>query len=363
MRLASIRDRIKLDMETPVSPSRRADAEGTERSEADTSDFSFQFEFDGIKLDDGENTSNRSIKKDSLQKTAINDGKVIANTSHYAVVDVETTGLNRTNDRMVEIAILEVLDGNIVDRYQTLANPGIPIPLGAYRVHGISDADVASAPKAESIAADIAERLRGKPVVGHNITFDLAFIETAFRSAGINESLLYIDTLSFSRKLFPNFPNYKLQNLLILLNIEKDEAHRALGDVISTYRLFERCKDEWKRQTEEKVRLAREMKEKEMLERRTKYANSPLLDCVFVFTGNFTLPRDVIEATASTVGALVRTTVSGKTDYLVVGNTFDIPDRKKLVKAAEIIEKGGKLQKITEAEYVAMIEKARALCA
>lgn len=55
---------------------------------------------------------------------------------------------------------------------------------------------------------------------------------------------------------------------------------------------------------------------------------------------------------------MVRTAVSGKTDYLVVGDTSDIPDRKKLVKAAEIIEKGGKLQKITEAEYVAMIEKS-----
>lgn len=151
--------------------------------------------------------------------------------------------------------------------------------------------------------------------------------------------------------------------MLSLLHIEKEEAHRALGDVISTYRLFERCKDEWNRQAAETARQTRIQKEQETLERRTKYANSPLLDCVFVFTGNFTLPRDVIEATASTVGALVRTAVSGKTDYLVVGDTSDIPDRKKLVKAAEIIEKGGKLQKITEAEYVAMIEKARALCA
>ena len=323
----------------------------------------FQFEFDGIKLDDGENTSNRSVKKDSLQKTAINDGRAIARTTDYVVLDVETTGIDRKNDRMVEIAILAVSNGNIVEQYQTLVNPGIPISPGAYSTHGISDADVASAPKAESIAADIAERLRGKTVVGHNVTFDLAFIETAFRDAGITEKLFYIDTHSFSRKLFPTFPKYGLQDLLSLLHIEKEEAHRALGDVISTYRLFERCKDEWNRQAAETARQTRIQKEQETLERRTKYANSPLLDCVFVFTGNFTLPRDVIEATASTVGALVRTAVSGKTDYLVVGDTSDIPDRKKLVKAAEIIEKGGKLQKITEAEYVAMIEKARALCA
>lgn len=104
-------------------------------------------------------------------------------------------------------------------------------------------------------------------------------------------------------------------------------------------------------------------KEQETLERRTKYANSPLLDCVFVFTGNFSMPRGEIEGTASTVGALVRTAVSGKTDYLVVGDTSDIPDRRKLVKAEEIIKKGGKLQKITEAEYFAMIEKARISCA
>lgn len=111
------------------------------------------------------------------------------------------------------------------------------------------------------------------------------------------------------------------------------------------------------------ARLMRIQKEQETLERRTKYANSPLLDCVFVFTGNFSMPRGEIEGTASTVGALVRTAVSGKTDYLVVGDTSDIPDRRKLVKAEEIIKKGGKLQKITEAEYFAMIEKARISCA
>lgn len=363
LRLANIRERTNSSMEVHVSPSRRSDTEITEQSETDASAFSFQIEFDGIKFDDGENTSNHLFKKDVLQKTAINNGKAIAQTTDYVVLDVETTGIDRKNDRIVEIAILEIANGNIVDQYQTLVNPGIPISPGAYQVHGISDADVASAPKAEHIAAEIADRLRGKPVVGHSVTFDLDFVEEAFRDAGITEKLSYIDTLSFSRKLFPTFPKYGLQELLSLLNIEKGEAHRALGDAISTYRLFERCKDEWNRQAAETARQTRIQKEQETLERRTKYANSPLLDCVFVFTGNFTLPRDVIEATASTVGALVRTAVSGKTDYLVVGDTSDIPDRKKLVKAAEIIEKGGKLQKITEAEYVAMIEKARALCA
>lgn len=178
------------------------------------------------------------------------------------------------------------------------STPAFQFRRGAYSTHGISDADVASAPKAESIAADIAERLRGKTVVGHNVTFDLAFIETAFRDArNHGKAVLYRYALVFS-KTFPTFPKYGLQDLLSLLHIEKEEAHRALGDVISTYRLFERCKDEWNRQAAETARQTRIQKEQETLERRTKYANSPLLDCVFVFTGNFTLPRDVIEATA-----------------------------------------------------------------
>lgn len=242
LRLASIRERTNSSMESSISPSRRSDTEITERSEADASAFSFQIEFDGIKFDDGENTSNHSFKKDVLQKTAINNGKAIAQTTDYVVLDVETTGIDRKNDRMVEIAILEISNGNIVDQYQTLVNPGIPISPGAYQVHGISDADVASAPKAEHIAAEIADRLRGKPVVGHSVTFDLDFVEEAFRDAGITEKLSYIDTLSFSRKLFPTFPKYGLQELLSLLNIEKGEAHRALGDAISTYRLFERAR-------------------------------------------------------------------------------------------------------------------------
>lgn len=207
LRLASIRERTNSSMESSISPSRRSDTEITERSEADASAFSFQIEFDGIKFDDGENTSNHSFKKDVLQKTAINNGKAIAQTTDYVVLDVETTGIDRKNDRMVEIAILEISNGNIVDQYQTLVNPGIPISPGAYQVHGISDADVASAPKAEHIAAEIADRLRGKPVVGHSVTFDLDFVEEAFRDAGITEKLSYIDTLSFSRKLFRHFLN------------------------------------------------------------------------------------------------------------------------------------------------------------
>ena len=90
-----------------------------------------------------------------------------------AVVDVETTGLFRY-DRIVEFACVTVVDGAVVDEYDTLIQPDRD--LGPVHVHGITPEMVQSAPKFEAVAADIAERINGAVLVAHNISFDIRML-------------------------------------------------------------------------------------------------------------------------------------------------------------------------------------------
>lgn len=103
----------------------------------------------------------------------------------FAVVDVETTGLNPYEDRVVEIGIVHVgPDGTVGDRWCTLVNPGIR-DAGPTRIHGIETNWLAVAPTFQEVAGDIVHRLRGRVLTAHNAKFDFDFIEHEFKRIGI----------------------------------------------------------------------------------------------------------------------------------------------------------------------------------
>ena len=90
---------------------------------------------------------------------------------HFAVVDVETTGLfPAKHDRIIEIAVVTVTgSGEIIEEYVSLLNPGRD--LGPVDIHGIRGADVVSAPRFEDIAGDVVDRLSGNMLAGHNVRY------------------------------------------------------------------------------------------------------------------------------------------------------------------------------------------------
>ena len=96
-----------------------------------------------------------------------------ANTPKIAVVDTETTGLYRT-DRIVEFACVTIIDGEIVEEYETLIQPNRDP--GPVHIHGITPSMLEAAPEFESVAGDIAKRLDGALLVAHNISFDLRML-------------------------------------------------------------------------------------------------------------------------------------------------------------------------------------------
>lgn len=164
-------------------------------------------------------------------------------------VDTETTGMNPADGhRLVEVARVAVVGGALGEEWSTLMNPGRPIPPDATRVHGISDAMVASAPAAAAVGRELREALADHPLVFHNAPFDLPFLLQLFREAGAAPLLNpIVDTLGLARGLFGTGSN-ALGALAAKLSLPKETAHRALGDTRTTARLFVELAARWERE-------------------------------------------------------------------------------------------------------------------
>lgn len=149
-----------------------------------------------------------------------------------AVIDVETTGLDATTDRVMEIAIIRFEDGEVVDRYGQLVHPGIPIPEESTRITGIKDEDVEDAPRFEEIADEVFSRLQGVGLVAYNLSFDRGFLKAELERVGMAwpEDSPTLDPLIFARQFFRNSPRKNLGAISKLLGIPLEEAHRAVHD-------------------------------------------------------------------------------------------------------------------------------------
>lgn len=157
----------------------------------------------------------------------------------FAVVDVETTGFSpRLHDRMIEVAVVRMAaNGAIEDEYVTLLNPERDI--GATAVHGLTAADVCEAPTFVDVVGDVAARLDGAILVGHNLRFDLAFLIAECTRAGHPlPAIPGLCTLRLAYLLAPQLASRKLASCCASAGIRLDGAHSALADARATARLL-----------------------------------------------------------------------------------------------------------------------------
>ncbi len=155
--------------------------------------------------------------------------------------DTETTGLSAATERVVELAAVRVEEGKR-DEFSFLLDPGIPIPEGARRVHGISDAMVAGKPRLEQVLPDFLEFIAGGVLVAHNAPFDIGFLAVGLQRAGLPLiGAPVLDSLELARTLLPGPVNYKLETLVRFLRLPGHDAHRALGDAAACLEITRRC--------------------------------------------------------------------------------------------------------------------------
>lgn len=156
----------------------------------------------------------------------------------YAIVDIETTGGHAAQGGITEVAI--ILHNGVEEegRFQTLVNPGMPIPPYVQSLTGITNETVANAPAFDAVADRIFNLLSGRVFVAHNVNFDYSFLLHNLRKSGYELDEQKLCTVRLSRKIFPGYPSYSLGNLCRTLGISIEARHRAMGDAEATATLF-----------------------------------------------------------------------------------------------------------------------------
>jgi DNA polymerase-3 subunit epsilon len=155
-----------------------------------------------------------------------------------AIVDLETTGANASWDRITEIAVIEVEDGEVSGEWSTLVNPETPIPPAIQALTGITNDMVESAPTFATLARDLHERLAGRVVVAHNARFDYGFLRQEFERGGIRYSARTLCTVKLSRRLYPGHARHNLDSLIDRHGLACRARHRALGDADAVWQFL-----------------------------------------------------------------------------------------------------------------------------
>lgn len=156
----------------------------------------------------------------------------------YAIVDIETTGGHAAQGGITEVAIILHNGQEEEGRYQTLVNPGMPIPPYVQSLTGITDATVALAPTFEEVADTIYHLLSGRVFVAHNVNFDYSFLRYNLQKCGYDLDEQKLCTVRLTRKIFPGYGSYSLGNICRSLGIGIEARHRAMGDAHATSTLF-----------------------------------------------------------------------------------------------------------------------------
>jgi DNA polymerase III epsilon subunit family exonuclease len=152
------------------------------------------------------------------------------------VIDTETTGTDPKMSDLLEVAAVKIKGTKIVDRWSTFVNPGRPIV--GNQMHGITDKDVKGAPSPKEAADQLLAFVGDALIVGHNVGFDLGFIEEAKGDGFRFKPGSYLDTLVIAREGYPGAESYKLPDLARFFGIELSQGHRALPDAEATANLL-----------------------------------------------------------------------------------------------------------------------------
>jgi DNA polymerase-3 subunit epsilon len=165
----------------------------------------------------------------------------LAGIGEYIVLDVETTGLRPYQQRVIELCALKVRDGAVVDTFTTLLNPEKRLPRFITELTGITEEMVQRAPRFKAVADTLLAFIGERLIVGHNVRFDLSFINAELSRAGrpplVNPRL---DTLALAVRLLPGLKKPNLERMAQTLGVDIRNRHRAEGDARLTMEALHR---------------------------------------------------------------------------------------------------------------------------
>ena len=152
----------------------------------------------------------------------------------YVTLDLETTGIDPEQDTIIEVGAVKFQGQKVLDTFQTLVNPYRRLPDPIQRLTGISQSNLDGAPPFAAVAGELLEFIGSLPLIGHNFSFDLAFLS----KHGVRLSNEIFDTREMASVLLPYFSSYSLPRLAEDLKTGHSRPHRALPDAQATQKVF-----------------------------------------------------------------------------------------------------------------------------
>ncbi len=158
--------------------------------------------------------------------------------TEYVSLDVETTGLNPQNDDVIEVAVIVFNEVEEISRYSQLVRPRRPISLQISRLTGITQEMLDESPRFDEIVEELSAAIGDRPIVGHNISFDMSMLA----GEGFTPDNQLIDTYTLATGLLHDVSNFQLGTLAEYFGytIAGDDRHRALGDTAATVHVFQK---------------------------------------------------------------------------------------------------------------------------
>ena len=161
----------------------------------------------------------------------------------FVVIDIETTGLNSNPDygevnHIIEVGAVKIEQGKITEKFSSFCACPISLPDEIVKLTGISNEDLANAPSVKQVLFELNNFCKKSEIVGHNVSFDLGFLNYYGSQQKILFKQAYADTLTMSRLLLKNkLVNYRLATVADYFKL-KFNGHRALNDAMVTAKIF-----------------------------------------------------------------------------------------------------------------------------
>lgn len=161
--------------------------------------------------------------------------------SPICFIDTETTGLNASYNRIIEIGVLKVVDGQLVKEFKTLVNPQTYVDPFIQQMTGINPEALESAPTFSEIKDELAALLDDSIFVAHNVRFDYGFIRNEFKRVGVRFFSKQFCTVKLARLLYPNQKRYNLDAIIENFNIKCENRHRAFDDAKVLWEFYKKA--------------------------------------------------------------------------------------------------------------------------
>ena len=199
--------------------------------------------------------------------------------SDYIAIDLETTGIRLSKDKIIEVGLLKVKDSHIIDTFSCVINPDMQVDDKILELTKISKNELENAKRIHEVINHIVDFCEEYVLLGHNTIFDYSFVKKEANRAGLEFEKRGIDTYKLCKKVLPENVRKNLTDACGYFGIERKNSHRAFSDAYYTHVLFQEIIKNFKTLEISSEAMKVKIKKFVSIRKRTKEDLQKLLNC------------------------------------------------------------------------------------